>query len=315
MATPIDNVPGERTLGGSVSHHGGERRFPWHRALPSIVIHLGCLGVIWTGFSWAGLVVAVMAYLVRMFVITAFYHRYFSHRTFQTSRLVQFCAAAIGTTCAQRGPLWWAAHHRGHHRESDRPQDLHSPGQHGFWWSHMGWFFSDEGIARPDRAIPDLLKYPELRMADRYHVAGPLGLAVFMFLLGVGLNRLGVATTGLQMLVWGFFISTVVLHHATFTINSLAHVIGSRRYDTHDDSRNNLFLALLTLGEGWHNNHHFNPGSVRQGFFWWEIDVAYYCLSALSKVGIVWDLRPVPRRAYSEVGAAGDAVGEGEARR
>jgi len=279
------------------AHH---RRIRYHRLLPSAVIHVGCLGVIWVGFSWAAVMVALAAYILRMFVVTAFYHRYFSHRAFRTSRVAQFVFGAIGTTSAQRGPLWWAAHHRAHHRESDSESDLHSPIHNGVLWSHIGWFFSDEGVSRDDKVIPDLLRYPELRFIDRWHVLGPVALAALMFGLGEALRiwAPGLGTDGLQMLVWGFFISTTVLHHATFTINSIAHTIGTRRYDTKDDSRNNLFLAIITLGEGWHNNHHFNPGSVRQGFYWWEIDLAYYGLVALSKLGIVWDLRPAPARVY-----------------
>ncbi len=277
-----------------------KRRVAWLRVLPPASIHLGCLGVIWVGWSWTAVAVAVLLYLVRMFVITAFYHRYFSHRTFQTSRVAQFVFAAIGTTSAQRGPLWWAAHHRQHHRESDRTPDPHSPHRHGLLWSHMGWFLTDESMRIDMKAVPDLAKFPELLTLERLHVLGPIALAVGTFLLGALLEAIapGLGTNGWQMLVWGIFISTTVLHHATFTINSLAHLIGSRRFDTTDDSRNNALLALLTLGEGWHNNHHFNPGCVRQGFYWWEIDVAYYCLWLLSKVGVVWDLRPVPVRAY-----------------
>lgn len=288
---------------GSAGQRGRPRddRIRWWRVLPSLLIHLGCLGVVWVGWSLAAVAVAAALYAVRMFVITAFYHRYFSHRAFKTSRAAQFIFGFIGTTSAQRGPIWWAAHHREHHRESDLPPDRHSPVQHGVIWSHMGWFFTDSAARTRFEAAPDLAKHRELVWLDRWHLVGPIFLAAMMYALGAALAARvpALGTDGPQMLVWGFFISTTALHHATFTINSLAHTIGTRRYRTRDDSRNNWFLALITFGEGWHNNHHFNPGSARQGFYWWEIDPAYYGLKLLSWVGVVWDLKPVPERAYN----------------
>lgn len=273
-------------------------RIRWRRAIPNACIHLGCLGVIWVGWSPAAVAVAALLYLARMFAITAFYHRYFSHRTFRTTRVAHFLFGLLAASGAQRGPIWWAAHHRDHHRESDRPPDLHSPVQRGVLWSHMGWFLSDAGVSTRAGAVPDLLKMPELRWLDRWHMAPVLALAAGTFALGEALRILAPSwgTGGAQMLVWGFSISTTTLHHATFTINSIAHRVGRRRFETRDDSRNNLLLALLTLGEGWHNNHHYHPGSTRQGFFWWEIDMAYYGLWLLERLGVVWDLRPVPPR-------------------
>ncbi|MEC9372656.1 MAG: acyl-CoA desaturase [Planctomycetota bacterium] len=294
-----------------------DERIRWWRLLPSLSIHAGCLGVIWVGWSAAAVGVAVALYFIRMFAITAFYHRYFSHRTFRTSRAVHTIAAAVGASSAQRGPMWWAAHHRAHHRESDNPEDIHSPKHKGIVWSHMGWFFSDGAVKTDAKAIPDLMKYPELRWIDRWHVVFPVGLAVMLWFVGEGLAawRPGLGTSGWQMVVWGFFISTTALHHATFTINSLAHTIGRRRYETSDDSRNNLFLALLTLGEGWHNNHHFNPGSTRQGFMWWEIDPAYYGVLLLKRLGLVWDVRPAGERVYDRSRWIGGTKGAGEAQR
>jgi len=273
-------------------------RIRWRRAIPNATIHLGCLGVIWVGWSPAAVAVAALLYLARMFAITAFYHRYFSHRTFRTTRAAHFLFGLLGASGAQRGPIWWAAHHRDHHRQSDRPPDLHSPVQRGVLWSHMGWFLSDAGVSTRAGAVPDLLKLPELRWLDRWHMAPVLALAAGTFALGEALRVLTPSwgASGAQMLVWGFFISTTALHHATFTINSIAHRVGRRRFETRDGSRNNLLLALLTLGEGWHNNHHYHPGSTRQGFVWWEIDMAYYGLWLLERLGVVWDLRPVPSR-------------------
>jgi stearoyl-CoA desaturase (delta-9 desaturase) len=246
-------------------------------------MHLACLGVIFTGISLEAIVLCVVLYIVRMWALTAGYHRYFSHRSYKTSRVFQFFLGLVGTTAAQKGPLWWAAHHRRHHKFTDQEGDVHSPRQNGFWWSHIGWVISDSFDPTDWDGIRDFARYPELRWLNKWHLVAPTVLAVSCYLLG-----------GWQFLVVGFFFSTVVLYHGTFSINSLAHMWGSRRYETMDDSRNNLWLALLTGGEGWHNNHHHYMASVKQGFFWWEIDLSYYALRVLSWAGIVWDLRRPP---------------------
>ena len=272
------------------------RTVNWLRTIPFVGMHLACLAVIWVGWSPVAVGTAVALYLLRMFAITGFYHRYFSHRSFKTSRSMQFIFAMIGASSVQRGPIWWAAHHRHHHATTEQEDDAHSPVHHGLWWSHTGWFLSNENFQVHTERTRDLNRYPELRFLDRFDIVIPVALAMILFLIGIVLEnrvpQLGVS--GGQMLVWGFFISTVVLYHATFTINSLAHRWGKRRYATADNSRNNFWLALLTLGEGWHNNHHHYPVSVRQGFYWWEIDMTYYVLRALSALGLVWDLKPVP---------------------
>jgi stearoyl-CoA desaturase (Delta-9 desaturase) len=268
----------------------------WLRVLPFIGLHLACLGVLWVGFSWFALAVALALYALRMFAITGFYHRYFSHRAFRTSRPLQFVFALIGAASVQRGPLWWAAHHRHHHRNSDQHEDLHSPVRHGFFRAHMGWFLTRGAFATDREAVRDLARYPELRLLDRFDIAVPVLLAGLLFTLGSWLETAApqLGTSGPQLLVWGFFVSTVVLFHATVTINSLAHQFGSRRFETRDNSRNNWWLALLTFGEGWHNNHHFYPGSARQGFRWWELDLTYVGLRLMQCCGLVWDLKPVP---------------------
>ncbi len=275
---------------------GPPDRIDWTRALPFALLHAGCLGVIATGVSPVALAVAAALYVLRMFALTGFYHRYFSHRTFRTSRAMQLVFAILGASCAQRGPLWWAAHHRHHHRHADDDQDLHSPARHGFWWSHMGWFLTPRAFATDLARVPDLRRYRELRWLDRFDAAVPIALALLCYALGAALERLapGLGTSGPQMLVWGLFISTLALFRATVTINSLAHRYGKRRYDTADDSRNNAWLALLTFGEGWHNNHHFYPGSARQGFRAREIDLTWYGLRLLAAAGLIWDLKPVP---------------------
>lgn len=289
-----------RWLDSSVPQHDSaeplENKVDWLRVLPFVGLHLACFGVIWVGWSWFALVFAIALYGIRMFAVTGFYHRYFSHKAFRTSRLLQFIFALIGSTAVQRGPLWWASQHRHHHVNSDKQEDAHSPVQHGFLWSHLGWFLSDAHFATRTDRVKELAQYPELRFLDRFDVVVPIFFAVAIYGLGEWLAAAApsLGTNGLQLLVWGFAISTVLLYHATFSVNSLAHAWGSRRYETQDHSRNNFLIALMTLGEGWHNNHHHYPGSARQGFFWWEIDLTYYGLKMLAACGLIWDLKTVP---------------------
>ncbi|MBI1424997.1 MAG: acyl-CoA desaturase [Gammaproteobacteria bacterium] len=277
-------------------------KIDWLRTIPFIALHLSVLFVLVVGWSPIALGIAIGLYCLRMFAITGFYHRYFSHKAFRTSRFMQFLFAVIGASAVQRGPLWWAAHHRLHHVNADKDNDEHSPRQHGFFWSHMGWFLSRHNFATRLDKIQDFARYPELRFLDRFDVLIPTLLAVSLFVLGETLAYLTpeAGTNGWQLVVWGFVISTVVLYHITFTINSLAHSFGHRRFDTRDDSRNNPLLAVLTFGEGWHNNHHFYPGSARQGFAWWEFDITYYLLRLLQALGLIWDLRPVPDRVLQQ---------------
>ncbi|NIS78958.1 MAG: acyl-CoA desaturase [Anaerolineales bacterium] len=276
----------------------GEERPDWVRIIPFIFVHLACFGVIWVGWSPIVVIVAAVLYITRMFAITGFYHRYFSHRAFKTNRFWQFVFTVLGNASVQRGPLWWAAHHRHHHRYADQPEDPHSPKQRGFWWSHVVWLTTPKNHPTRTTYIRDWLEFPELVWINRFDNVVPYLFAISLYgfgkLLSLTIPELG--TSGPQMLVWGFFISTVVLLHATCTINSLDHMIGTRRYETPDTSRNNAFLALITLGEGWHNNHHYYAVSARQGFFWWEIDITYYLLVCLSGLGIVRDLRPLPEK-------------------
>ena len=274
----------------------GPKKVEWIRNLPYFAMHAACLLVLLVGFSWPALVVCVALYLLRMFAITGFYHRYFSHKTFKTSRAFQFVMAIWGLTAMQRGPLWWAAHHRHHHRHSDEHPDLHSPKQHGMLWSHMFWFTTEAAFGTNQKSVHDLAKFPELRFVDRFDTLVYIAFGVALFLLGLGLAAIGFNTSGWQIFVWGFFVSTVLTYHGTYTINSLSHKFGNQRYKTGDDSRNNFWLALLTLGEGWHNNHHHYQSSVKQGFYWYEIDITYYTLRAMSWTGLIWDLRGVPEK-------------------
>ncbi len=279
----------------------------WTRGTAAFVaIHAASLAVFVVGWSRAAVAAAAAAYAARMFGITGGYHRYFSHASYRTSRAFQFALAWLGAASAQKGPLWWAGHHRNHHRYADTDKDVHSPLHGGLWWSHVGWILSDRFDAVDWRAIAQFARFPELRWLDERHWLPPITLAAGMYALGAALARYAPAlhTDGPQMLVWGFVLSTVALYHATFSINSLAHLWGSRRYATSDDSRNNLWLALLTLGEGWHNNHHRCQSSERQGFFWWEVDLTHYALSALARLGLVWDLRRPAPGVYAEAVSA-----------
>lgn len=284
------------------------RRIDWLRCVPFIVIHLVCLAVLWVGWSWTAVGMAAALYVVRMFALTAFYHRYFSHRSFRTSRVMQFLFALLGSTAIQRGPLWWASHHRHHHRVSDQPEDAHSPLQHGFLYSHMGWFMTRSNFAPRLKLIRDFARYPELRFLDRFDVVVPVLAGAAVWIAGDLLARFapGLGTSGAQLFVWGV-ISTVVLFHATFTINSLAHIIGRQRYATGDGSRNSWLLTLITLGEGWHNNHHHYAASARLGHRWWEFDPAHAVLRLFARVGLIWDLRGVPERVLAT--AAGQPRG------
>ncbi|MCK7543031.1 acyl-CoA desaturase [Marinobacter bryozoorum] len=278
------------------------RRFNTLRVMPFVALHLACLLAFYTGTSSFAVVFAVAFFAVRMFAITGFYHRYFSHKTFKTSRSWQLVFAVLGASAAQRGPLWWAAHHRHHHQHSDGEEDLHSPHQGGFWWSHVGWFTCDAAFRTEERRVKDWMRFPELRFINRFDALVPAAFALAIYGLGEALAAWapGLGTNGLQLLVWGFIISTVALFHATVSINSLSHVWGSRRFETTDDSRNNFWLALITFGEGWHNNHHRWPQSARQGFRWYEIDLTYYGLWVLSKIGIIHDLKPIPESIREE---------------
>jgi stearoyl-CoA desaturase (delta-9 desaturase) len=242
-----------------------------------------------TPFMWIDLVVLAVSYALRVFALTAGYHRYFAHKTFSTSRVFQFLLAAIGCTSLQGGPLWWASRHRHHHANSDNEADAHSPKQHGFWHSHMGWFLQKQNLKSRYDLIKDFSKYPELRLLERYWFTMPLLLIVILYLMG-----------GWNFIVWGFCVPTLLVNQATYCVNSLVHVFGKRRYKTRDDSRNNWFVALITFGEGWHNNHHRFAGSTRQGFAWYEIDITFYLLKFLRLLRIVKNFRNVPEKILKE---------------
>src|SRR5215217_2312460 len=253
------------------------------QVIPFLLAHVACFAALWTGVTWEAVVLGIVLYWLRMFGITAGYHRFFSHRSYATSRVFQFMLACLAQSTAQKSVLWWAAKHRHHHLFSDTEHDVHSPRHTGFLFAHVGWIFARKHDAVDLVKVGDLTKYPELMWLHRYELVPAAVLALITFLIA-----------GWPGLVVGFFWSTVAVYHATFCINSLAHVHGSKRYVTGDDSRNNWLLALFTMGEGWHNNHHAYQASARQGFRWWEIDATFYVLKALSWIGIVWGLKSPP---------------------
>lgn len=262
-----------------------------------IGVHLLPLLALWTHvtpFDWG---VCFVLYVVRMFFVTGGYHRYFAHRTYKTSRWFQFFLAFMSQTSAQKGVLWWSAHHRVHHKFSDTPEDPHSKKVHGFWQSHVGWIIGNEFNDTDEKLVKDLVKYPELVWIDRNHYVPPVVLGAVVTFLGAKVNGGDfsmILSHGMSTLLIGFFLSTVILYHATFSINSVMHWIGKPRYKTGDESKNSFWLAILSLGEGWHNNHHYYQSATRQGFFWWEIDFTYYTLKILSWLGLVWEIREVP---------------------
>ncbi len=267
------------------SRSPASRAVDWIVSIPFFAMHAGAIvGLFIVPLTWKGLVLSLVMYFAMMTVVTIGYHRYFSHRSFKTSRAFQFVLALMCQMSAQKGVLWWAANHRHHHKYSDKEEDIHSPTLRGFWWSHVGWILARDYAETRLELVKDLAKYRELRWLNRYHVLPTLALGAVMFAIG-----------GLPGLYWGWVVMTVLLWHGTFTVNSLAHVWGGRRFETTDTSRNNLWLALLTMGEGWHNNHHFYQSSARQGFYWWEVDVSYYMLKLWQAFGLVWDVRTPPR--------------------
>jgi stearoyl-CoA desaturase (delta-9 desaturase) len=257
----------------------------WGKFLPFIGFHISAvIACALVGFTWRWWALCVGLYVLRVFGTTAGYHRYFSHRSFKTSRPMQFALACLANLSLMRGPLTWASHHRYHHKVADTEDDLHSPRQRGFWFSHCLWFASREYDETKLIDVKDLEKFPELVFINRHYYLPAYTLALVLYLAG-----------GWPWFAWGFLASTVLAWHCIFMINSGAHRFGQRRFGTADDSRNNLLLAVLLLGEGWHNNHHHYMHSARQGFRWWEIDLTYYGLWALSKVGLIWDLQPPPK--------------------
>jgi stearoyl-CoA desaturase (delta-9 desaturase) len=267
----------------------------WKASFPFFLVYFLPLGSIWTGIPTKAWVICGVLCVGRLLAITAGYHRYFSHAAYKLKRVPQFLLAAWGTTAIQKGPLWWAAHHRKHHKYSDTPLDIHSPGR-GFWWSHTGWILCDKYKATDYSEVEDLASFPELRWLDDHDAVAP-------WLLGIGVTVYGFMDgwrTGLSTLFIGFFLSTVLEWNLTFLINSAAHLVGKQRFKTKDTSRNSIILAILLLGEGWHNNHHRFSKAARNGFYWWEIDVTYYFIKLLELFRIASDVVRVPKAVLEQ---------------
>ncbi len=261
-----------------------------------LFFHLACLLAFYTGLSAVAVITALVLYTVRALGVTAGYHRYFAHRSFRTGRVFQFILAFFGSLSVQGGVLWWVSHHREHHKHTETHKDIHSPTMHGMWMAHMGWMMQEDCLRTSQANIKDFARFPELKWLQRNYAILIIGQAAAIYLFGATLDYFfpGLGTSGLQMLVWGFFISTVLLWHSTFMVNSVCHRWGTRPYAAGDDSTNNLLVGILTMGEGWHNNHHQFAYSARHGLRWYQVDVTWYLLRVLAFFGIVSDLK-LPR--------------------
>ena len=267
--------------------------------LPSIIqiiifwtVQASAASVFLVPFSWSLVLLWAVSHFLRAIGLTLTFHRYLAHRAFQMNRGVRFVWAFIGTCAMQKGPIWWAGHHVNHHKFADREGDPHSPMVSGVYYAHIGWFLNDtkhDQLEPNNPVLRDFSKYWELAMLERFHFVPPIMLAVAMYLIG-----------GAPWLVWGFCLPTMTLAHATFAINTVNHMFGSRRFDTIDESRNNAVTAIFAAGEGWHNNHHRFQRAARNGFYWWEFDPTWYVIRAMAAVGLAWDLQQVPERIYEE---------------
>jgi stearoyl-CoA desaturase (Delta-9 desaturase) len=259
------------------------------------IVQASALLVFAVPFRWAFIGLWAGSHFVRALGLTLIFHRYLAHRAFKMSRAARFVWAFIATAAMQKGPLWWAGHHVNHHRFADRDGDPHSPMVSGFYYAHIGWFLNDTKYDRVEGTNPvirDFSGVAEIAWLEKYFFVPPLALAVALFLFG-----------GLPWLVWGFCLPTMTLSHATFAINTVNHMFGSRRFETVDESRNNLVTAVFAVGEGWHNNHHRYQRAARNGFYWWEFDPTWYVIRAMAAVGLVWDIQRVPKRIYEEARA------------
>jgi stearoyl-CoA desaturase (Delta-9 desaturase) len=268
-------------------------------SLPALVqvtifwtIQASALLVFAVPFRWAYVALWAGAHFVRAVGLTLAFHRYYAHRAFKMGRVTRFVWTFIGTAAMQKGPLWWAGHHVNHHKFADREGDPHSPMVSGVYYAHLGWFLNDAKYDRVEATNPvirDFSTVPEIAFLDRFFGLPPLIMAVALYLAG-----------GVPWVVWGFCLPTMTLAHATFAINSINHMFGSRRFETVDESRNNPLTAFFAAGEGWHNNHHRFQRAARNGFYWWEFDITWYVIRLMKAVGLAWDVQPVPKRIYEE---------------
>ena len=254
-------------------------RSDWEVLAWMLFMHLGALAALFT-FNWKAFFVCLFLWwLTGGIGICLGYHRYFTHRSFDTPRWIQYLLAFFGTMAGEAGPIKWVAAHRYHHTYSDDAErDPHSP-RNGFWWSHMSWLFNrEEFLAKYDsykKYAPDMAKDPVIRFLDKYHYLSIFMLAALLYALG-----------GWPFIAWGIFLRAILVYHSTWLVNSASHVWGYRSFKTEDLSRNNWWVALLTFGEGWHNNHHAFQRSARHGFRWWEVDATYITIRIMGLLGL-----------------------------
>jgi stearoyl-CoA desaturase (delta-9 desaturase) len=264
---------------------------------PAALVCAGWLA--WGGaLHWQDLLVLGITYTLSGLGVTVGFHRLFTHRSFKTTRALRALLAVLGSTAVEGPVIEWVATHRKHHRFSDRPGDPHSPhvGNGGGWrgalaglyHAHVGWILRGDALADRERYAKDLLADPVVSFVDRTFLLWVLAGLALPFALGAALS--GTIAGGLTALLWGGVVRMFLLHHATFSINSLCHFFGRRRFVTHDESRNLSWLALPTLGEAWHNNHHAFPTSARHGLRWWQLDPSAWLIAALARAGLAWDV-------------------------
>jgi stearoyl-CoA desaturase (delta-9 desaturase) len=251
------------------------------------ILHLGALMAFVPGFfTWQALLVCVIGHWVTGGIgITMTYHRLLTHRSYAVRpRALEYLLTIIGCCASEGGAIGWVADHRRHHAFSDEEGDVHSPNR-GFGWAHMFWWMTPDitSVHTNDyyaRWAPDLQKDPIHRFLDKYFIVFPIATAAILYAIG-----------GMPWLVWGFFVRSVTVLHSTWLVNSATHIWGYRSYETRDTSTNLWWVAILTYGEGWHNNHHAFQTSARHGLRWWEVDMTYALLRAMSMVGLVYNLK------------------------
>lgn len=264
-----------------------------HMLVALVVVHGLALAAPFT-FTWPGFVsFVVMMFATGCLGITLCYHRLLSHRSFKTHKIVKYFLMLCGTLSLEGDPAWWVATHRLHHQESDQEMDPHSP-RVSFAWAHMLWLLYDDGRSRDpvvlDRYIPDLVNDPWAKFLEKFFLPINLGFVALLFGLGFWMGGM---KTAISMAIWGGFFRIAWVWHITWFVNSVTHVVGYRNYETKDDSRNIWWVAVLSFGEGWHNNHHANPSAAKSGHRWWEFDLTYGVIKAMQFTGLAWKILPV----------------------
>jgi stearoyl-CoA desaturase (delta-9 desaturase) len=278
----------------------------WITAIAMIAFHIGAVAALFYINTGAILTALALYFVGGMLGIGMSYHRLLTHRSYKTTKFIEYFLTVCGTLALEGGPIFWVATHRVHHQKSDREGDPHTP-REGGWWAHMGWILTGQGLHH-DASI--LAKYAPDLCRDRFHV----WLSSWHWLTNVVVGLILLAVGGWPYVLWGIFFRTVAGLHTTWAVNSATHMWGSRRFETRDDSTNNWWVALLTFGEGWHNNHHAHPTSARHGLAWYELDLNWIGISILKMFGLAWDIRlakikqPVPYEENDRLGLPDEAV-------